>query len=656
MFILPVPAGKLVKNIYMINKLIQTDRSTKRIIMVVADIILLPLAFWTAIVLRLYPNLPNVMEFWWIFILLPLVTIPIFIKVGLYRAVLRYMEDKAVYAVLVGVVLSTMAISSIAFFFHVKTTSNITYALYTLIAFMYVLGSRMLMRSYIHRLGINKCDEREKVAIYGAGDAGIQLLSSLQKSREYQVVALFDDKRDLQGSEFRGVQVYSGRETHDVFQKLHIEQVFLAIPLASRKRRQEILHRFESTHVKIKTIPSIAELAQGLVSIDEVRDIAIEDLLGRDVVDSNPCLLAKCIRSKVVMVTGAGGSIGSELCRQVLQQAPRRLVLFELSEYALYQIDHELRSFLQGLDKSIEIVPILGSVTHRRRVLNVMQAFGVQTVYHAAAYKHVPLVEQNFIEGVRNNVFGTWQTAMAARDAGVETFILISTDKAVRPTNVMGASKRMAELVLQGLAAQMQDHRTTFCMVRFGNVLGSSGSVVPLFRKQIKHGGPVTVTHPEITRYFMTIPEAALLVIQAGSMAEGGEVFVLDMGEPIKIVDLATRMILLSGLSVRSLTEPEGDVVIEFTGLRPGEKLYEELLIGSNVRGTEHPLIMRAMETSLAWAELEKILARVDDACHGFDCAAVRALLLEVVDGYTPADEIHDSLWCAGPRPMCAAA
>lgn len=629
----------------MINKLIQADRTAKRIIMVTADALLLPLAFWSSIVLRHYPGVPKMLDFWWIFVLLPVVTIPIFAKLGLYRAVLRYMEDKVIYTILVGVILSTMAMSSIAYFTRVNGVSHASYVLYGLIAVLYVLGSRLIARSYIHSLSLNKSDERERVAIYGAGSEGMQLMSSLQTSREYHVVALFDDKPDLHGSEFGGVKVYSSQNITEILQRLAFTQVFLAIPSVPRKHRQEIVHQFESARVKIKTIPSITELAQGEVSIAEVRDIAIEDLLGRDVVDSNPGLLTKCICGKVVMVTGAGGSIGSELCRQVLQHAPRRLVLFELSEYALYQIDQELRVLLQCSDKPVELVPILGSVTHRRRVLAVMKAFGVQTVYHAAAYKHVPLVELNLIEGVRNNVFGTWQTAMAARDAGVETFILISTDKAVRPTNVMGASKRMAELVLQGLAAQ--NHGTTFCMVRFGNVLGSSGSVVPLFRKQIRHGGPVTVTHPEITRYFMTIPEAALLVIQAGSMAEGGEVFVLDMGEPIKIIDLAARMIHLSGLSILSSTNPDGDVAIEFTGLRPGEKLYEELLIGSNARGTEHPRIMRAMESALPWAELEKILARVDDACHGFDCEAVRALLLETVDGYTPSEEIHDSLWCS---------
>lgn len=632
----------------MINKLIQADRSTKRIIMVVADALLLPLALWSAIALRHYPNLPEVLEFWWMFVSLPVLTIPIFTRLGLYRAVLRYMEDKVIYTILVGVTLSTMAISSIAFFTHVKMLSNASYVLYGVFAVLYVLGSRLMMRSYIHRLSLSKSDERERVAIFGAGSAGMKLMSSLQNSLEYHVVALFDDKQDLHGSELGGVKVYSREDVKEVLQQLAIKQIFLAIPSAPRKRRQEIMRQFESVPVKIKTIPSIIELTQGEVSINEVRDIAIEDLLGRDVVDSNPALLTRCIRGKVVMVTGAGGSIGSELCRQVLQQDPRRLVLFEVSEYALYQIDQELRPLLQCSDKPIEIVPILGSVTHRRRVLEVMKAFGVQTVYHAAAYKHVPLVELNLIEGVRNNVFGTWQTAMAARDAGVEAFILISTDKAVRPTNVMGASKRMAELVLQGLAAQ--NYGTTFCMVRFGNVLGSSGSVVPLFRKQIKHGGPVTVTHPEITRYFMTIPEAVMLVIQAGSMAAGGEVFVLDMGGPIKIIDLAVRMIHLSGLSVRNSTDLDGDVAIEFTGLRPGEKLYEELLIGSNARGTEHPRIMRAMEAMFPWAELEKILARIDDACHTFDCEAVRALLLETVDGYMPSEELHDSLWRAVTR------
>lgn len=638
----------------MLNKLIQTDRTTKRMIMVAADAVLLPLAFWTAIFLRHYPDLPEVMSLWWMFVLLPAVTIPIFVGVGLYRAVLRYMENKVVYTILLGVTLSTLAISAVDFLLHVKIASYLTYVLYGVIASVYVLGSRFLMRSYIHQMGLSRCDGRGKVAIYGAGSAGMQLLSSLRKSREFRVAALFDDNTDLHGCELGGVTVYPGREITRILPELAIQQVFLAIPSMTRKRRQELVRQFESAQVKIKTIPSVTELAQGEIGIDEVRDIAIEDLLGRDVVDSHAELLAKCIRDKVVMVTGAGGSIGSELCRQVLRQAPRRLVLFELSEFALYQADHELRVLLHGSGKAIEIVPILGSVTHRRRVLEVMQAFGVQTVYHAAAYKHVPLVEQNLIEGVRNNVFGTWQTAMAARDAGVETFILISTDKAVRPTNVMGASKRMAELVLQGLAAQNQERGTRFCMVRFGNVLGSSGSVVPLFRKQIRLGGPVTVTHPEITRYFMTIPEAASLVIQAGSMAEGGEVFVLDMGEPIKIVDLATRMIHLSGYSVQNSTNPDGDVAIEFTGLRPGEKLYEELLIGSNARRTAHPRIMRAIESALAWADLQKVLARLDGDCHEFDCAAVRALLLDTVDGYSPSGEIHDSLWCTAQTPVAA--
>lgn len=356
-------------------------------------------------------------------------------------------------------------------------------------------------------------------------------------------------------------------------------------------------------------------------------------------------MLSACVRGKSVMVTGAGGSIGSELCRQVLQQGPRRLVLFELSEYALYRIDQELHSWLARTGKQCEIVPILGSVTHRRRVEAALRGFGVQTVYHAAAYKHVPLVEHNLIEGVRNNVFGTWHTAEAARASGVETFILISTDKAVRPTNVMGATKRLAELVLQGLAQDKDG--TRYCMVRFGNVLGSSGSVVPLFEKQIREGGPVTVTHPDITRYFMTIPEAAQLVIQAGAMGQGGEVFVLDMGMPVKILDLAHKMIHLSGREVRDAERLDGDIEIVFTGLRPGEKLYEELLIGGNVTGTSHPLIMQTVERDLPWDGVADLLSRLDTACHTFDCMAVRNLLFEAVEGYAPQCGIEDYLWHA---------
>lgn len=637
-------------NYYVTSRLVHANRTIKRIVMAMLDALLLPMAFWSAIALQRYPNFPVVHEYWWLFVLLPIVTVPIFLKLGLYWAVVRYVEDKVMFTITLGAFLSTMAISSIAYFTHVNAISHVSYLLYGMIAILYVLGSRLVIRAYAHRMYIQKGDTRARVAIYGAGSAGMQLLTSLQRNREYCVVALFDDKQDLHGSEISGVKVYGRHDVTEVVQRLCIQQVFIAMPSVSRVRRQEIVRQLESDQIKIKTIPSIAEIAEGKVSIDEVMDIAIEDLLGRDEVGANFDLLTQCISGKVVMVTGAGGSIGSELCRQLLQQHPRRLILFDLSEHALYLIDQELSLMVQHASEPIEIVSILGSVTHQRRVLEVMTAFGVQTVYHVAAYKHVPLVEMNAIEGVRNNVYGTWQTALAAREAKVETFILISTDKAVRPTNVMGATKRMAELVLQALATQSPD--TIFCMVRFGNVLGSSGSVVPLFRKQIRQGGPVTVTHPEITRYFMTIHEAALLVIQAGAMATGGDVFVLDMGEPVKIIDLVVRMINLSGLFLRNTANPDGDIAIEFTGLRPGEKLYEELLIGSNAHGTAHPRILCAMERMIPWNELEQILYQIDDACRSFDCEKVRALLIENVDGYTPTECIRDSLWCANSEQL----
>lgn len=419
--------------------------------------------------------------------------------------------------------------------------------------------------------------------------------------------------------------------------------MLLALGNTPHSRRAQIIKKLEPLGVSVQTAPAIPDLISGRARIEHIRDVDIEDLLGRDPVKPDPELLRACLADKVVMVTGAGGSIGSELCRQIVQQSPRRIVLFELNEYSLYRLESELRHIAEKKSLSVEIIPLLGSVQKEHRVETVMRTFGVQTVYHAAAYKHVPLVEHNIVEGVRNNVYGTWYTAEAAIRAGVESFVLISTDKAVRPTNIMGASKRMAELVLQGLS-QRQSH-TRFTMVRFGNVLGSSGSVVPLFRQQIKAGGPVTVTHPEIIRYFMTIPEAAELVIQAGAIGTGGDVLVLDMGEPVKIDDLAKRMIHLSGLTIKSPTEPDGDIEIVYTGLRPGEKLYEELLIGDNVSGTEHDRIMRAEEYCLTWPETKAILDELDVACHEYACDRVRELLMTAPTGYTTDEALGDAVW-----------
>jgi FlaA1/EpsC-like NDP-sugar epimerase len=447
-----------------------------------------------------------------------------------------------------------------------------------------------------------------------------------------------------------GLRVHSPAELEVEVKASDIDEVLLAIPSASRAKRLAVIDRLEGLHCKVKLIPGMADVVSGNVTVDAIREVEIEDLLGRESVAPDAGLLGRCIAGKVVMVSGAGGSIGSELCRQIVRLSPNRLVLVELSEFALYSIEQELAAACAKMNTSIELVPLLGSVMHQHRIETAMRSFGVQTVYHAAAYKHVPLVEHNPIEGIRNNSVGTRRMAEAALAVGVETFVLISTDKAVRPTNVMGASKRLAELVLQALARKSK--ATRFCMVRFGNVLGSSGSVVPLFRKQIAAGGPITLTHPEITRYFMTIPEASQLVIQAGSMGVGGEVYVLDMGQPVRIIDLAERMIHLSGLEIRDEEHLDGDIAIEIVGLRPGEKLYEELLIGENVEGTTHPLIMRAYEHEVAWAVLEEGLAQLDVACKAFDYENVLALLSVLVQEYAPARHGDGALlWRAMAKP-----
>jgi FlaA1/EpsC-like NDP-sugar epimerase len=415
------------------------------------------------------------------------------------------------------------------------------------------------------------------------------------------------------------------------------------MPSASRTRRKEVLSKIAPLGVQVLTIPGMADVVQGKINLETFKEVGVEDLLGRDAVEPKHDLMHADIADKVVMVTGAGGSIGSELCRQIIRLEPTKLVLFELSEFALYSIEKELSEYTQQHDLAIELIPLLGSVQRINRTETVMKSFAVQTVYHTAAYKHVPLVEHNVVEGVRNNIFGTYYTARAAINANVETFVLISTDKAVRPTNIMGTTKRMAELVLQALAKTQST--TRFCMVRFGNVLGSSGSVVPLFRKQIKGGGPVTLTHPDITRYFMTIPEASQLVIQAGAMGKGGDVFVLDMGDSVKILDLAQKIIHLSGYSLKDSDNPTGDIEIKCTGLRPGEKLYEELLIGNNVSGTSHERIMTADEEMLDWPELEVLLTKLDDACHAFDHELIRELLLNAPTGFNPTDGICDLVW-----------
>lgn len=627
----------------------RVPRLAKRLILVAVDAVMIPLALLSAFMLRLGDPFPYVAPFWWLFPVATVIAVPIFVRIGLYHAVIRFIGPQVLKAVVQGVTLTTFALATLVLLSGQSGVPRSVFIIFWGVATLYLGGTRFLLRSYVHRF-IGADSPRQRVVIYGAGTSGVQLAALLRGGHEYQPVAFVDDAPTKQGSIINGIKVFSSGELPDLIARRGVTQVLLAMPAASRSRRRAIVEELEPLPVHVRTVPSVNDLVSGKAQVDQIREVDIEDLLGRDSVAPDIELLDACIRGKSVMVTGAGGSIGSELCRQIVAERPTRLVLFELSEYALYAIERELRTMMAGQALAVELVPLLGTVQERRHLEAVMRAYGVQTVYHAAAYKHVPLVEHNVIEGVANNIFGTWAAAEAARACAVETFVLISTDKAVRPTNVMGASKRMAELVLQGLAGERGS--TRFCMVRFGNVLGSSGSVVPLFREQIRHGGPVTVTHPEIIRYFMTIPEAAQLVIQAGSMGRGGDVFVLDMGEPVRIADLAQRMIRLMGFEVREDGNPDGDITIEYSGLRPGEKLYEELLIGENVAGTAHPRILRAEESALPWERLQPLLLRLKEACSGFDSATVREMLREAVPEYTPNGSLQDLLWLAREQPV----
>ncbi|MBO2550354.1 polysaccharide biosynthesis protein [Shewanella algae] len=620
--------------------LFSLKRPYKRIVSVAVDSVFLILAFWFALFVRLDSvAIVSKGQYWLLIALVCPVSILAFIRLGLYRAVLRYLGSQAMMAIVAGVILSTLAMVTLAYFLSVDLPRTVPF-IYASFALVFVGGARALMRSMVGS-GLNR--RGEPVIIYGAGVSGRQTAIALAQSHEYHPVAFVDDDISLHGINMQGLYVHSPSILRKLIKQKQASKVLLALPSASRARRQEIIQSLEQLSVKVLTLPAMADLVSGDKLFTDVKEVEIEDLLGRDPVAPRADLMAANISGKVVMVTGAGGSIGSELCRQILRQSPSKLVLFELSEFGLYSIERELLATKKELGLTVDIYPVLGSVQRQNRVQAVMEAFKVQTVYHAAAYKHVPLVEHNVVEGVRNNVFGTLYTAQAAIATGVETFVLISTDKAVRPTNVMGTTKRMAELALQALSHK--DSSTRFCMVRFGNVLGSSGSVVPLFRKQIANGGPVTVTHAEITRFFMTIPEASQLVIQAGAMGKGGDVFVLDMGKSVKIVDLARKMIRLSGFEVKDEHNPGGDIEILFSGLRPGEKLYEELLIGDNVEGTGHERIMTANEVFLTWDELKPILGRLDKACHDFDHEAIRDLLLKAPTGFNPTDGICDLVW-----------
>jgi len=647
-------------------------RQKKAFILISADVFFAIFALWAALSLRwgeLY--IPKSGE-WYLFAAAPVIAVPIFIKMGLYRAIIRYIEVRALWTIIQATTLYALVFAFVLYESGIKGVPRTVLPLNWLNMMLLVGSSRFFARWWLGELYLNlgggrgvKSHSKKNVVIYGAGNAGVQLASALGYGREFRPIAFIDDDVLLQKQKVNGLRIYPLSSLRYLIERHQVSDILLAMPSANRARKSEIIRLLEPFAVHVMSMPGLSDIAQGKVTVDALQEVDIADLLGRDAVAPDQSLLHANIAGKVVMVTGAGGSIGSELCRQIIRLQPNSLILFEISEFALYAIEKELQHLLtkrrvgsqlaDGIPaipgdinnaEEIKLIPVLGSVTNAKRCEKICNTFKVQTIYHAAAYKHVPMVERNPGEAVWNNIFGTLHVAQAAIKADVETFVLISTDKAVRPTNTMGATKRFAELILQALSLNAVNNlRTRFTMVRFGNVLGSSGSVVPLFKEQIARGGPVTVTDERIIRYFMTIPEASQLVIQAGAMGHGGDVFVLDMGEPIRIVDLAKRMIHLSGLEIKDAEHPDGDIEISYTGLRPGEKLYEELLIGDNVSKTDHARIMRAQELVIPWAELEKMLETLEQATEDDDFERVRGVLADAVTGFIPQCEIEDVLW-----------
>jgi FlaA1/EpsC-like NDP-sugar epimerase len=615
-------------------------RWEKRLIQLLVDTGLIAGSFMLAMIIKEDSLAPlSDVRFWSAIALTLPATLLVFIRLGFYHAVIRYVSTKAIQLVALGVS-SSIAFLIIADQIFDLRLSISHLAIYALLCTVTVGGIRFLMRSLYQQQHMKN---KSRVAIYGAGDTGSRLAQSLIQGSEYAPVFFIDDWRGMRGTQVEGLKVYSPQDLEHLIERYEIEKILLAIPSASLIRRREIIKTLEELPIPIQTVPGAEDIVSGRARINEIQDISIEDLLGRDPIPPNEGLLSANIRDKVVLVTGAGGSIGSELCRQIITQSPRQLLLLDACEFSLYRIESELKQAVDTSGKDISVKALLGSVQQRSLLESLMMSFRVNTIYHAAAYKHVPMVEHNALEGIRNNVYGTLETAQSAIACGVETFVLVSTDKAVRPTNVMGTTKRLAELICQALAHHQAT--TRFCMVRFGNVLGSSGSVVPLFRKQISMGGPITVTHPEVTRYFMTIPEAAQLVIQAGAMGKGGDVFVLDMGEPVRIVDLARHMVKLSGLELISEDNPGGDIALTYSGLRPGEKLYEELLIGNKATHTKHPRIMSAKETYWEWPRLDKYLKKLNTAITNADHKQIRKLLISAPTDYNPEGPISDLVW-----------
>jgi FlaA1/EpsC-like NDP-sugar epimerase len=658
-------------------------RSVKRGVVLVMDATLCVLSVWLAFYLRSGNFMPVSGPAIWPTLASVVLALPVFVTSGLYRAIFRYSGLPAMVAVVRAMLLYGLVFAAIFTVWGVEGVPRTVGIIQPILLLLFVGASRAAARVWLGGLYHHHLRRASlpTALIYGAGSAGRQLASAMVNSAEIRVVGFLDDDDRLHGHVLNGLPIYSPVDLDEVLNETSVSDVLLALPSVSRQRRNELLNALKPYKLAVRTLPGLSDLATGKVSLSDVRELDIDDLLGREPVKPHGLMLNLNTRGKTVLVTGAGGSIGSELCRQIMRTRPQQLLLVEMSEFALYQIHQELQALLAGErprrdepeegdatesasvfpgDVDIEIVPLLASVCDDVRMHEIMDTWKPHTVYHAAAYKHVPLVEHNPAEGVRNNVWGTRVCAEAALRNGVRNFVLISTDKAVRPTNVMGATKRLAEMVLQALAevnpavlsrgGRAPTARTIFSMVRFGNVLGSSGSVVPLFREQIKKGGPITLTDSDITRYFMTIPEAAQLVIQAGAMGTGGDVFVLDMGAPVKIIDLARRMVELSGLSVRDPLNPDGDIEIAITGLRPGEKLYEELLIGDNPRTTQHPRIMKAHEKFVPWSVLDAKLSALRIAIGVNDVPVIRGLLQDLVSGYHPSGEVVDWVHLAQER------
>ena len=616
------------------NRLISLPRISKQILMLIIDECILLFSLWLAFVLRLGDLLPDyIYPSWWLFVAVPVVTTVLFIKFGLYKSVLKYLDARTVSITFQAISISCLIIGFFMMFFREETIQGqeslprSILAIFWFISNVTIVTFRFLMQGILYSWE-NLTSQKRKTIIYGAGSSGVQLLESIKKNSKYWPIAFIDDDKNKQGTIVKSLEVFPFDMIDDLIKRKKVKELLFAIPSANQSNRKEILKRLTKYPIEVKLLPTLDDLENGHISLENIKDVDVGDILGREIVKPKMKLLRRNIEGKNILITGAGGSIGSELSRQIKKLNPNKIILFDNSEFNLYSIHHELT-----ITNGIEVIPILATVTNSSQVNNVIKEYSINTIYHAAAYKHVPMVEQNVVSGVYNNVIGTYNLAQSAFDNNVENMVLISTDKAVRPTNVMGASKRFSELILQAFADQKSI--TCFSMVRFGNVIDSAGSVVPLFRQQIKRGGPVTVTHRNITRYFMSIPEAVQLVLQAGAMAKGGDVFVLDMGEPIKILDLAYKMIHLSGLTPIDNENPDGDIKIKFTGLRPGEKLYEELLIGNNVVQSEHLRIMQAREDKLSMDTILQCINIIKEARDLQDENIVKKLLLEHIVGYS---------------------